>query len=145
MATHQPPGDVQITHPYTYIRVGNTQLAIRPESDGALDPCVAIEADQLVPGGKQTSVWLTTEQARDLETALAAEHATVTLTDHVGDALTITLTSDEIAITVTRSAENDIQEPASVHMSLPTTCRTEVRAALIAAADQSQQEAGISE
>ncbi|MGW7712150.1 hypothetical protein [Streptomyces sp. NPDC054771] len=136
---------VQITHPHTCIRVGDTQLTIRPERDGAIDPCVAVEAEQLLPGGDAASVWLTTGQARDLTAILAAaEHNTTTLTDHVGDDITVTHTNDQLEVVLVR-ADDDIQESVSVYVTLPAAYLTDVRAALNAATDQAELEARISE
>ncbi|MFF5422172.1 hypothetical protein, partial [Streptomyces misionensis] len=143
---HSTPGtpttDVEITHPHTCIRVGDTQLTIRPERDAVVVPCVAIEAEHLAPYGSQTSVWLTVDQADDLGGVLGAGQFKAVYGDHTGDTLVVSGPADGQAVfEVTRAAEDEDQELVAVRVALPVIHLAEVRAAIRGAAAAARQEA----
>ncbi|MFF4661976.1 hypothetical protein [Streptomyces sp. NPDC001282] len=141
-----PTTDVEITHPHTCIRVDDTRITIQPERDAVVIPCVAIEAEHLPADGRQTSVWLTTDQADDLEHVLSAGQFKAVYGDHTGDTLVVSGPVDEQAVfEVTRAAEEEDQELVAVRVTLPMVHLAEVRAAIRGAAAAARKEAEIVE
>ncbi|MFD8820801.1 hypothetical protein ACFV1C_00280 [Streptomyces sp. NPDC059605] len=143
MTDHQnPTTDVEITHPHTCIRSDETQLTIRPERDAVVVPCIAFEAEHLAPYGSQTSVWLTVDQADDLEHILGTGQFKAVYGDHTGDTLVVSGPADGQAVfEVTRAAEDEDQELVAVRVTLPMVHLAEVRAAIRGAAAAARQEA----
>lgn len=129
----------QPTSPYRYTDGQNHQLVLRPVTDETPRPYVGVEAENLALGGDFVSMWLTIEQAADLDAALSASHE-YRATDHTGDILTVSPGSTWTTFEVTREADND-EESAAVRVVVLTGRLPELRAALTTAAQYAQQRA----
>jgi CheY-like chemotaxis protein len=97
-------------------------------------PFVWVQAENLALGGEITNVWLTTDQGRDLDRALA-QGADCRLVDHTGDVLRVRAGADFTVFEVARTANED-EESATVPVVALTARIREVRALLAEAADK---------
>lgn len=97
-------------------------------------PFVWVQAENLALGGEITNVWLTTDQARDLDRALA-QGVDCRLVDHTGDVLTVRAAADFTVFEVARTANED-EGTATVPVVALTARIHEVRALLAEAADK---------
>ncbi|MFF4902321.1 hypothetical protein [Streptomyces sp. NPDC001068] len=129
----------QPTFPYCYTDGQNHRLILRTATDASKRPYVWVEGENLALGGDVVSMWLTIEQADELDAALHARreyHAT----DHTGDSLTVLPGGTWTTFEVTRQA-NDDDEGATVRVVVLTGRLPELRDALTAAAQYAQQRA----
>jgi hypothetical protein len=139
----------QPTHPYGYTDGQNHRLELLTAIGVTKRPYVRVEAENLAIGGDFVSMWLTIEQAAELDAALEQASAydaplrtrrEYRATDHTGDTLTVTPGSTWTTFDVTRQASDDY-EAATVRVVVLTGRLPELRNALHAATQHAQQRA----
>ncbi|WP_053913677.1 hypothetical protein [Streptomyces sp. TP-A0875] len=127
------------TAPYIHTDAHDHQLTIRPVHDLGREPYVWFEAQNLAFGGEVTNVWLTMQQAADVDRILGTEgEVTAGFTDHSGDMLTVQRADGYTTFEVTRRADED-DDHGSVRVVVLTARLAEVRAAVKATAERSEQ------
>jgi hypothetical protein len=137
----------QPTYPYCYTDGQNHRLILRTATDATRRPYVWVEAENLALGGDVVSMWLTIEQAAELDAALEQARAydaplrarrEYRVADHTGDTLAVSPGSTWTTFEVTRQASDD-DEAATVRVVVLTGRLPELRNALTAAAQYAQQ------
>ncbi|MFJ7416209.1 hypothetical protein ACIQWZ_36200 [Streptomyces sp. NPDC098077] len=135
MRDHSMPEQPGYT--YFYTDGQNHRLLLRATTDAAQrHPYVWVEAENLALGGTVVSMWLTLEQAADLEAALCALRE-FHVTNHTGSTLTVLPGSPWTTFEVVRQASGD-EESAAVRVVVLTGRLHELRKAFTTVAEHAR-------
>lgn len=117
-----------------YIDAHDHSLRFLTTTGGEEQPFVWVQAENLALGGEVTNVWLTPDQARELDGALVRAVG-CELVDHTGDRLVVREGDDFTVFEVTRTA-NDDEDGATVRVVVLSARVHEIRALLAVAVDK---------